>query len=158
MPYKLQDDDYLELWKHFQGRADDVKEAMFNSVTWSVGFSAAILGYIISTQVNLANLSIGAPKAVLGASVIGLLLCLYSWILVHESRKHIRRNWDYADTCKHQVEGLDAILKIEPEKQPRAWYSLAHVWNQVLCIVGAFALFFVALIVWTGAQPLLAPP
>jgi hypothetical protein len=153
MSYKIEDDDYLDLWKYFQERADNVKEAMFNSVTWSVGFVAAILGFIMTTQVNVADLSVAAPKAVIGVSLIGLLLCVYSWIVVLESKKHIRRNWHYADACKLQVEGLDSILRTAgPGNQPRdSSGPLGHVWNQVLCVVGVFALFFVALIVWSIA-------
>ena len=40
--------EYLELWKYVEDRASNVKEAMFNSVTWSIGFAAATLAFILS--------------------------------------------------------------------------------------------------------------
>jgi hypothetical protein len=152
MCYKLGDDDYLDLWEYFQSRADDVKEAMFTSVTWSIGFSTAILGYIIYTLVNPIYFKVFSPRALVVTSIIGFLLCIYTYILVHESRKHIRRNWEHANDCRRRIEGLDALLKIEkPEQELRPWYSLSYVWNQVLCINGAFALIFLGLIVWALA-------
>ena len=48
MAYRVQDSDYLHLLEYFEERADSIKEAMFNSVTWAVGFAAAILGFIFT--------------------------------------------------------------------------------------------------------------
>ena len=49
MAHNLEGDDYLDLWKYFEDRADNVKEAMFTSVTLALGFSAAVFGFIFST-------------------------------------------------------------------------------------------------------------
>jgi hypothetical protein len=42
MSYVLQDDDYFALWKYFEDRAGEVKEAMFRTVNLSEGFSRAM--------------------------------------------------------------------------------------------------------------------
>lgn len=144
--YQLNDDDYLGLWKYFQDRADNVKGAMFQTVTWSLGFAGAILSFIIA-QLDPADLDAQAPKTMIGLAVVGVILCTYSYILLRESRKHIRRNWDRADYCKLRLGGLDAVLEFEPKKRP-ADSSLVFVWNQVFWVIVAFALLFFAIILW----------
>ena len=82
MPYLLQDEDYLKLWMYFQSRADDVKEAMFKTLTWTVGFAAALIGFIF---VNLTNddaskATVSLSSVVVIASAAGLIICLYSYV------------------------------------------------------------------------------
>jgi hypothetical protein len=42
MPFELKDEDYLKLWMYFEDRADKIKEAMFKTLTWTIGFGARI--------------------------------------------------------------------------------------------------------------------
>ena len=89
-----------------------------------------------------------APETIVGASLLGLLLCGYCLILIGESKKHIIRNWDRAECCKNQINNLDDILDyVSPEKETKKG-PMAYVWNQVLCVVGVFAILFVATLVW----------
>ena len=34
----------LDLWKFFEDRGSKLKESLFNTVSWVLGFSAAVLG------------------------------------------------------------------------------------------------------------------
>ncbi len=52
MEYKLNDDDYLNLWKYFQDKATSIIGAMFNTITRILGFAAVILGFMFT---NLAK-------------------------------------------------------------------------------------------------------
>ena len=38
--------EHLELWKYFNDRASSVKGAMFNTITWIIGFAAGILAFV----------------------------------------------------------------------------------------------------------------
>ena len=111
MAYRVQDSDYLHLLEYFEERADSIKEAMFNSVTWAVGFAAAILGFIFTNLVAFVfhNRHSRARTGVLGASVVGFFVCVYAAVLVLELRRHILVNWDRAKLCREQVHGLDRI-------------------------------------------------
>jgi hypothetical protein len=152
--YTITDRDHLDLWKYFQDRADNVKEAMFHSVTWSIGFAAAVFGFIITTRLDLSKWRFTAPESVAGASFLGFLLCVYSLILVEESRKHILSNWDRAKCCKSQIIGLDAILDCvppeskSPERKSSDENPMRYVWNQVFCVIDVFTVLFVVLFIW----------
>jgi hypothetical protein len=131
--YKLQDADYLDLWKYFEDRADSVKEAMFNSVTWAVGFAAAVMSLAATTLIDFGGsaLHLKHPILVLAAAIVGLILCAYALILISESAGHIRRNWARAQRCKDNVEGLNSLFEAQG---PRT----LQVWRQIVIVVGLF--------------------
>ncbi len=171
MAYQLGDDDYLDLWKYFEERADRVKEAMFSTVTWAIGFAAAILGFIVAKLIDFESAWFKLRHAglVLGASAAGIALCVYCWILVGESKKHMIRNWNRAKRCMKQVVGLQGIIAAvsdveergqeedhesdrQKQKAVKEENKDAKVWNQVLAIVAFFALTFVALFLWAAVR------
>jgi hypothetical protein len=145
MPYKLEDDDYLKLWMYFQDRADNIKEAMFKTLTWIVGYAAALLGFIflILTNYETTKAAVARPLIVALAAVAGLVICLYSWFALSESAKHIQRNWTHAIACGKQVDGLAAILRSGDNK------NTMKIWDQLRIIVALFGLGFIAVLVWT---------
>lgn len=147
MPYKLEDDDHLKLWMYFQNRADNVKEAMFKTVTWIVGYAAALLGFIflILTNYDTTKATVARSSVVALAAVAGLVICLYSWFALSEAAKHIQSNWAHADACLGQVEGLDAIVRRSDNKQQ----STMTIWNQLRIIVALFGIGFLAVLAWT---------
>ncbi len=158
MTYHLEGDDYLDLWKYFEDRADDIKEAMFNSVTWALGFSAAVFGFIFTQLFDMSGLTLSyldlkSPIAVVFASLVGLLLCAYSVILVFESKKHILRNWDRATRCKRELYGLGPIFRNqESDAEGGRSGPLHYVWNQVLTVIVFFAAGFYGLLVFALAS------
>lgn len=144
MAYRVQDSDYLHLLEYFEERADSIKEAMFNSVTWAVGFAAAILGFIFTNLVafDLPQPSFKSLTGVLGASVVGFFVCVYAAVLVLESRRHILVNWDRAKLCREQVHGLDRIWLVS---RNGPWLM---VWTQIGIVIFVFAIGFAALFAW----------
>ena len=149
MPYKLKDDDYLKLWMYFQDRADNVKEAMFKTLTWIVGYAAALLGFIflILTNYETAKAAVARSSVVALAAVAGLVICLYSWFALSESAKHIQRNWTHAIACSTQVDGLEAIVCSGDNNQQ----NTMKIWDQLRIIVALFGLGFLAVLAWTLA-------
>jgi hypothetical protein len=149
MSYTLQDEDYLELWKYFEDRADNIKEAMFKTLTWIVGYAAALLGFIFLALTNFDRLqaSVPLPSAITLAAAAGLVICLYSWFMLSESAKHIQRNWQRSAFCLKKVDGLTAIVSAGEMESQRT----IKIWDQLRIIVVLFALGFgfLAVLAWT---------
>jgi uncharacterized membrane protein (DUF485 family) len=146
MPYKLRDDDYLRLWLHFQDRADNVKEAMFKTLTWTVGFAAALLGFIFVnlTSYDTSKAAVPLSAVVTIAAAAGLVICLYSWIMLSESAKHIQGNWERADRCGKHVENLGKLIHGDGKKNGKTM----KIWNQLRIIVVLFGVAFTAILLW----------
>jgi hypothetical protein len=156
MPYRLEDEDYLKLWMYFQDRADAVKEAMFKTLTWIVGFAAALLGFIFVALTNYDASKAKVPLSwlVFTAAGAGIVVCVYSGFVLSESGKHIRGNWRRADRCLRHVPDLVAIVGSEPrtaEKDSDDGGKLLEIWQQLGIIVALFAAAFVAILAWTFA-------
>lgn len=92
MEQDLKDSDYLDLWRYFEDRADNVKEAMFSSVTVVLGFSGAVIGFVIDNLVDARQLTLSNPTAVLCASVVGIAFGVHAVIMVLESRPVVSRS------------------------------------------------------------------
>ena len=155
MKYKLKDDDYLELWKYFQDKATSVKGAMFNTITWILGFAAVILGFIFT---NLAKDEATNPKLTLEelmlfASLAGGVLCMYAFFALGESAKHINNNWVFAENCKNKIKGLNELLSTNISKDRE---NNIKIWNQLRIIVGLFSGAFLIILLYAICQILKA--
>lgn len=109
----LERDDYLDLWKYFESRADQLKEDMFKTLTWVIGFAAAVLGFIVNEFVDLdpAKPLINHKGLAAIFCLVGLALCIYAAFLLSEFAEHIKRNWERAKRCKGEVKGLSYIIE-----------------------------------------------
>jgi uncharacterized membrane protein len=98
---ELSRDEYIDLYKFFQSRADTIKASMFASVTWVVGFAAAVLGFVVATFVDFSTdtVTVKHPMAAIISSCAGVILCVYALFLLYDAANHIRGNWDRANTC-----------------------------------------------------------
>ena len=147
MECKLKEENYLELWKYFEDKATSVKGAMFNTITWVIGFAAALLGFIFAkiTDFDSSNSKIPLPLLMILLSIAGLLICLYAFFALGESAKHINRNWTRANRCKDKIEGLnELIISRELEDSTTAM----KIWNQLRIVVSLFLASFVAILIW----------
>ena len=81
MEYKLKEENYLELWQYFEDKATRVKGAMFNTITWVIGFAAALLGFIFAkiTDFDISKSKIPLPLLMILLSIAGLVICLYAF-------------------------------------------------------------------------------
>ena len=140
---------YLSLWKYFQDRATSVKGAMFTTVTWVLGFAAALSAFMFS---NLAEFSSDAvlsiEKIALLVSFAGLSLCVYAYYAISESAKHIRNNWTYADKCMTKVSWLKDIVNPN-ENNENDWENKylkgVPICKRLAIIVYLFSLVFVGI-------------
>jgi hypothetical protein len=137
--------DYVDLWKYFQERAETIKQNMFQTVTWLLGLSAGLLGYTLSTFVKFdtAQLSVKYPEFGLLFCALGLAICIYAGLLLHDYGSHIQSNWNRADYCKEKVAELDQIIQFRRNKAQRR--VRVPIWWQIGVIVLLFAAAFVFL-------------
>jgi hypothetical protein len=155
MKYKVDNEDYLKLWIYFEDRATSVKAAMFTTITWVVGFMAALLGFIFASLANDApsKAPIELPTLMRLATGAGIVLCIYAFLALRESAKHIRNNWKYADHCLTNIEGLSTIvspsgLELNKRNNP-SQQKLWTIWNQLRLLVALFMLAFAGIFVWS---------
>jgi hypothetical protein len=148
---ELKGADYLKLYMHFQNRADKIKEEMFKTLTWTIGFAAALLGFIFLNLVDFdaSKASVSLSWIVGVSATAGVIICIYSWLLLSESAKHIKGNWERADRCKEKFQDLNWII-FGNVKEPSTWM---YIWNQLRIIVTIFCAGFVGvllMVLFTG--------
>src|SRR5262245_37962814 len=128
---QLSRDEYLDLYKFFESRAETIKAGMFASVTWVLGFAAAVLGFAVSTFADFEGgvVLVKHPQAGIVSSFAGIALCAYALFLVYDAAHHIGRNWDRAGECQGKVTGLTAVIKVGRGSAPRlkVWYQTGIV-------------------------------
>jgi hypothetical protein len=156
MEYKLTDKDYVDLWKYFQDKATSIKGAMFNTITWIIGFAAALLGFVFAKLADFdsSKAAIPLPMLMISISIAGMVICLFAFFALNESAKHIQDNWGYADNCKQNIEALRNIVGAKEaekkEKEAENKKKFMKIWYQLAIVVG---LFLVAFIVITAFAP-----
>jgi hypothetical protein len=113
MSKALTSDDYLELRKYFTGRAEDTKTAMFQTVTRIVGFAAGAFALMISTLTSdeARGIVVRLERVMTSSSLTGILLCSYALLVIHESAKHIKRNWARTEYCVSHIGGLETVIQ-----------------------------------------------
>jgi Co/Zn/Cd efflux system component len=158
--YELEDDDYLRLWEYFQDKAVNVKGAMFNTITWIVGFAAALLAFIFSKVTNYETLKAVVPLSTLMivVSVAGLAICQYAFFALRESAKHIKSNWDRADECLKVIKGLGEIISPNEIKKKKKSYikkkankkinKKNEIWDQLGIVIKFFVIAFAIILIW----------
>jgi len=161
----LDDGDYLKLWMYFQDRADDIKEAMFKTVTWTVGYAAVILAFIFTTLVNFNpdKSTVRLSWLVMSSAIAGLAICAYTFFALREAGKHIKRNWERADRCEEHVNNLGVIFRGKKgeggegdggekalSRKIKKFFS--RIWNQLGIIVSLFSGAFAFILVWQLAR------
>lgn len=143
--YAIKGVDYLDLWKQFEERAESLKESMFQSVTWVLGFAAAVFGFTLTQFFNLdtSALIIRHRGLAILSCAAGIALCIYALFLLREFAHHIRRNWDRANKCKNKLEGIAEIINPqEREERKRKW---VQIWHKIGVVVILFVLAFIVL-------------
>jgi hypothetical protein len=140
--YELAGADWVELYQFYQSRADDIKAALFASVTWIIGFAAAVLGFVIVTFLDLTKepLKIKFPWLAMLFCVVGCALCVYALLLLYDGANHIRANWKRADECEEHVKDLPRLAMGTVKRRT------GKVWQHMSVVVGGFLIIFVALL------------
>jgi hypothetical protein len=142
----MQNTEYIDLWKYYQDKAISVKGAMFNTITWIIGFAAALLGFIFAKISNFdcTKAIISLPCLIVLLSIAGIVICLYAFMALGESAKQIRKHWKRADNCWEKIEGIKKIVDKREENEETG----IQIWNQLRLLVGVFIIAFIAILTW----------
>jgi len=157
---KLHDGDYLQLWEYFDTHDGELKQRMFQIVTWVIGFAVAILSFILATFVDTSQSAFIIKERLLAVllCLAGLVLCGYAGLILAHYARHIEQNWGRSDECAKVIEGLSDLTKGQPEEQRTRWLVLLRwklrIWSIVGIVVAFVAVAFVAVgvfvILWQG--------
>jgi hypothetical protein len=166
MEYKLTEKDYLDLWKYFQEKATSVKGAMFQTITWIIGFAAALLafGFAKVTDFDPSKAVIPLPWLMVGISIAGFFICSFAFLALNESAKHIKRNWDYADNCLRNIKGLseivssqvDFLTKVDRKEKPMpVWLKRMRIWlKRILICLKLILIWLKRILIWLKPNPI----
>jgi hypothetical protein len=89
-------EDYLDLWKHFQQDASDVKQKMWTIASFLYTGLATVLGYLI-THHGILTSNWKEPSTIAFISLVGLAGSEYGRYMLMSYGKHIQAGWDRAD-------------------------------------------------------------
>lgn len=147
MKGKLTEQNYLDLWKYFDQKASEIKGAMFTTTTWIIGFAAALLGFLFAKLMDHNPVVALIPISLLMklVSYSGMVLCIYAFFAIHESAKHIKSNWRYADNCKGMMD-TKFFNFIIPKKSKN---NALQIWDRLYIIVGIFLTSFFIIFLWS---------
>jgi hypothetical protein len=106
--------DYLSLWQYFEKRGSDLKGSMLQVITLLIGFSTALLGYCADR--TIAGLSIREPWLLLALTLCGIVVAVYSDVVIREFGEHINMNFDRASMARTGNTPLDEILELTAQE------------------------------------------
>ena len=139
--------DYVQLWCHFESRAETLKQGMFATTTWILGFASVLLMYLLKEAFTTATSAGPQPWYFVGAA-LGVLLCGVAGMVARYSASHVARNWERAKHCSNEL----AITKQFPI--PRALPSESwrfQPWHFIYVFSGVFVCAFLVLVWWKFA-------
>jgi hypothetical protein len=120
----LRNDEYkYKQWEYFSQHADDIKDRMWSTGTWLITLQTALLAYMVSqgfVVFDEPTLKIVKPFLTRYASIIGVLLSIYSIIVMSDYIKHIHDNWNRSHELLRKgpagspiwIPGITALLLI----------------------------------------------
>ena len=93
----LTPDQALELWKHFASAGGADKNSMVAVASWVLGFSATIIGYIITQLTTPNSLNPSEPKKVILLSCLGMFISGLAAYVSFLYGGYANWNWANAD-------------------------------------------------------------
>ncbi len=150
MKARLNGENYLDLYKYFNDKAISVKGAMFTTITWIIGFAAALLAFVFAklSESYPADAAMSLSSLVICACLAGMVICIYAFISLAESAKRIKDYRSYIEDCLKDFDDLNVIIGSE-KGIDKTW--LSKIWNRLRVIVALFLLAFILAIAWVLA-------
>lgn len=105
---KTLDKGAFDLWKHFDGRASDLKRTFWTTGIWLVALLGATLSLAFKSDfVSLSSddfsLHVKSTIPLLFVAGFGVLSSVYALNVIHEIKRHIEMNWQRADYCRDKL-------------------------------------------------------
>lgn len=96
-PSALSPDQYLELWKHFASAGGADKTAMVTVASLLLGFSATIIGYIVTQLTKPDSIYPSEPTKVILLSCLGIFISVLAAYVAFLYGAYANWNWANAD-------------------------------------------------------------
>jgi hypothetical protein len=91
------------------------------------------------------------PLPALGLGMLGILLCIYGWLVRIDYGRHIQRNWDLSGEVKKQIKSIGLNLIRKPKQKRKKRFSFPRVSITLMIIlVGSFCTFLLIALVSLG--------
>ncbi len=88
-----EEDQALELWKYFDGVGGADKNTMVTVVSLLLGFSATIIGYIVTQLVSFDPLVLAQPLKAIWLALLGFIISLLAAYMALLYGGYANRNW-----------------------------------------------------------------
>jgi hypothetical protein len=100
----------FEVYKYYEDRADNLKARLWSSGTWLLTIMGAMVAVpftanYIEVAAGLIPINVVEGIPVIAFCIGGFLMCFYSWIVIHEFKRHIEGLWA----------GADHLINLDPE-------------------------------------------
>ena len=147
---------HLELWKFFTEDAAKIKDRMWVSASWMYTLMGALLAYISKNIGNDASgiLKIDNHITVTVASLLGVVLSIYTAFMIKQYGDHIRGMWNRAAEVRRKIEGLSEVwflrdaAKVAQDLAPNQPIdtSMPAVAKRLMWLCYGFTVVFVSLL------------
>ncbi|MEQ1951247.1 hypothetical protein [Mesorhizobium sp. CN2-181] len=112
-PFRPEEQQLVELWKHFETVGDNAKEQTTKMVSWMLTFAGGILSYVFGFTFFRDKGSIFClhdPAIAYAGSLTGAVICGLTIAMIREFKYHTYRNWWRATQCKNNVPRLHLLV------------------------------------------------
>lgn len=161
---KLEQKEYLELWKWFSDDSNKVKDRMWTMASFFYTLLGALLAYtgkmLSSGEASNSFFHVKEPNLIFIIGIIGIVLCGYGIYMIRDYGFHIRSGWSRADYIRFRIEGLSEIWCFDQEEikaaDERLKFTtpkdLPKVAKRLIGLMGLFLVAFVGLIILVWAS------
>ena len=120
---RLEQDRAYDLWKHFEGRAHDLRGRLWTIGTWLITLLGALLALahqadIIDFVVTFPGVVVLKPWPALAIAILGAILCGHMFYVIKDHVDHINTNFVGANHLTEE-KGAESKKNDEPKKFSR---------------------------------------
>lgn len=121
---QLSQGEYLDLWKHFQEEASQIKSRMWTITAWLYALLTGLLGFLVKSFIPLpkeqssetGKIFFVQPNLVIIMIIVGIPLCLFTISMIYFYGTHIVASWKRANYILEKYKGLKSVWDLEDAK------------------------------------------
>ena len=108
------DDKEFRAWKHFQDRADKIKDGLWSRMTWVLTIYGAIIAYLTNDKIKAVVLDADSffrvckPELAIGIGWFGVFLSTSTIFMFYDGLVHIQSNWSQSQEVRGDTVTKDA--------------------------------------------------
>lgn len=114
---ELNENQLIDIWKHFAVTGGADKDRMVTITIWILGFSAALLGYLAINLIDYSAVAVKEPGMTRVLSCLGVLVSAFGARIVLLYAGYTNWNWAKADSLASQLKTKFGIRELLPPGQ-----------------------------------------